>query len=146
MQFRKSSHSIYKTEYHLVWIPRYRRKIFVTGVKEYAEVILKNIPNLEPDIEVVKLNVQLDHVHMVIVVPPRVAVAQVVSYIKTRSAVLLKAKFPFLHKVYHTKEGIWSRGYCVSTIGLNEREILAYVEHQDHEDRGGQLELPLSKR
>ena len=95
MRFRKSNHSIYRTEYHLVWIPRYRRKIFVQGVKQYAEIILQNVPQLEPDIEVLKLNVQLDHVHMVIVVPPRVAVANVVQYIKTRSAKMLKAKFPF---------------------------------------------------
>ena len=98
MKFRKSTHSVYKTEYHLVWIPRYRRKIFVSGVKQYAETILKNIPNLEPDIEVIKLNVQLDHVHMVIVVPPRVAVASVVQFIKSRSAKIIKAKFPFLEK------------------------------------------------
>jgi putative transposase len=141
MRFRSGSHSVYRTEYHLVWIPRYRRKIFVPGVKQYAEIILNNVPNLEPDIEVKKLNVQLDHVHMVIVVPPRVAVASVVGYIKSQSAKQLKAKFPFLEKVYHTGDGIWSRGYCVSSIGLNEKEILAYVEHQDHEDRG-QLELP----
>ena len=142
MKFRSASHSVYRTEYHLVWIPRYRRKIFVQGVKEYAEIILQHVPNLEPDIEVVKLNVQLDHVHMVIVIPPRVAVAHVVQYLKSQSAKLLKARFPFLDKVYHTGDGIWSRGYCVSSIGLNEREILAYVEHQNHEDRG-QLELSL---
>ena len=141
MRFRHASHSIYRTEYHLVWIPRYRRKIFVSGVKQYAETILRHVPNLEPDIEVIKLNVQLDHVHMIIVVPPRVAVASVVQYLKSQSAKQLKAKFPFLEKVYHTGDGIWSRGYCVSSIGLNEKEILAYVEHQNHEDRG-QLQLP----
>ena len=142
MKFRSASHSVYRTEYHLVWIPRYRRKIFVPGVKQYTEIILRNVPNLEPDIEVIQLNVQLDHVHMVIVIPPRVAVASVVQYLKSQSAKLLKARFPFLQKVYHTGDGIWSRGYCVSSIGLNEREILAYVEHQNHEDRG-QLELTL---
>jgi len=57
MRFRKSAHAIYKTEYHLVWIPRYRRKIFVKGVREYTEKILSHIPELYPDIEVVKLNV-----------------------------------------------------------------------------------------
>lgn len=56
------------------------------------------------------------------------------------SAKLLKAKFPFLQKAYSGKEGIWSRGYCVSYIELNEKEILAYVEHQGKEDRG-QLQL-----
>jgi len=70
MRFRRSAHAIYKTEYHLVWIPRYRRKIFVEWVKEYAKETLSRIPGLDPDIEVIKLNVQEDHVHMVVVVPP----------------------------------------------------------------------------
>lgn len=142
MKFRKSAHALYKTEYHLVWIPRYRRKVFVKGVKQYAEKVLSHIPELAPDIEVIKLNVQVDHVHMVIVIPPRIAVARAVQYIKTQSAKELKAKFPFLQKAYSTREGIWSRGYCVSCIGLDEKEILAYVEHQEKEDKG-QLQLTL---
>jgi len=64
------------------------------------------------------------------------------EYIKTQSAKALKAKFPFLQKAYSTQEGIWSRGYCVSCIGLDEKEILAYVEHQEKEDKG-QLQLTL---
>ena len=75
MRFRKSAHTIYKTEYHLVWIPRYRRKVFVKGVKEYTEKMLSNISELYPDIEVIKLSVKEDHVHMVVVIPPRIAVA-----------------------------------------------------------------------
>ena len=140
MKFRKSGHAIYKAEYHRVWIPRYRRKVVVKGVKEYAEKLLCQIPELDPDIEVVKVNVQVDHVHMVVVIPPKYAVARVVQYIKSQSAKALKAKFPFLRKVYLSGQGIWSRGYCVSGIGLNEKEILAYVEHQEKEDKG-QLQL-----
>jgi len=140
MKFRKSAHAIYKAEYHLVWIPRYRRKVFVQGVKEYAEKLLSHITELDPDIEVVKLNVQVEHVHMVIVIPPKYAVARVVQYIKSRSAKALKAKFPPLKKVYFSRGGIWSRGYCVSCIGLDEKEILAYVEHREKEDKG-QLQL-----
>ena len=142
MRFRKSSHAIYKTEYHLVWIPRYRRKIFTKGVREYTEKILLHIPELYPDIEVVKLNVQEDHVHMVVVVPPRIAVANASHYIKTQLAKKLKAKYPFMQRTYARIGGIWSRGYCVSCIGLNEKEILAYVEHQEKEDKG-QLQLTL---
>jgi len=123
-------------------IPRYRRKIFAKGAKEYTEKILLYIPELYPDIEVVKLNVQEDHVHMVVVIPPRIAVADAIQYIKTQSAKKLKAKFPFMQKTYARKGGIWSRGYCVSCIGLNEKEILAYVEHQEKEDKG-QLQLTL---
>ena len=141
MRFRKSAHAIYKTEYHLVWIPRYRRKVFVKGVREYTEKVLFHVPELDPDIEVIKVNVQEDHIHMVVVIPPKYAVARVVQYIKSRSAKALKAKFPFLKKAYFSREGIWSRGYCVSSIGLNEKEILAYVEHQEKEDTG-QLQMP----
>jgi putative transposase len=133
---------IYKTEYHLVWIPRYRRKVFVKGVKEYTAKTLSHIPELDPDIEVIKLSVQIDHVHMVIMIPPRIAVAEVVQYIKSQSAKKLKAKFPFFHKTYASREGSWSRGYCVSCIGLNEKEILAYVSYQEKEDKG-QLQLTL---
>ena len=73
---------------------------------------------------------------MVVVIPPRIAVADAIQYIKTQSAKKLKAKFLFMQKTYARKGGIWSRGYCLSCIGLNEKEIPAYVEHQEKEDKG----------
>lgn len=142
MRFRKSTHSVYKTEYHIVWTPRYRKKLFVEGIKQYAEQVLQHPEGLADDIEVIKVNVQLDHIHMVIVIPPRVSVAQTVQYIKSRSAKELKTKFPSMNKKIWGREGIWSRGYCVSTIGLSEKEILSYVEYQEKEDKG-QLKLEL---
>lgn len=144
MRFRKSTHAIYKTEYHVVWTPRYLRNIFVPGVKQYAEKILTHVEGLEEDIEVIKVNVQKDHVHMIIVIPPRVAVADVIQFIKSQSGKFLKARFPFLQKTFYGREGIWSRGYCISGIGLNEKEILAYVTYQNKEDRG-QLQLNLGR-
>ena len=79
---------------------------------------------------------------MVVVIPPRIAVADAIQYIKTQLAKKIKAKFPFMQKAYARKGGIWSRGYCVSCIGLNEKEILAYVEYQEKKDKG-QLQLTL---
>jgi putative transposase len=125
-----------------VWIPRFRRKIFVQGVKEYMEELLQHFPNLQSDIVVIAINVQLDHIHLVLCIPPRVAVARVVSFLKSQSSKRLKAKYAFLHKVYWDGGGVWSRGYCVSTIGINEKQILDYVRYQEKED-GGQLELEL---
>ena len=110
------------------------------GVREYTQKLLRNLDELDPDIEVIKVNAPLDHIHMVIVIPPRVAVADVIQFLKSQSGTMLKAKFPFLQNLYWSKDGIWSRGYCVSSVGLNEKEILAYVTHQDKEDRG-QLQL-----
>jgi putative transposase len=142
MNFRRGSHSIYKTEYHVVWTPRYRRKLFVPGVKEYAEDALRHVEKLAPDIEVVSVNAQPDHIHMVTIIPPRIAVASAIGYIKQRTAVALKTKFPFMKKAYWGVEGIWSDGYCVSGIGLDESEILSYVEKQGMED-SGQLQFKL---
>ena len=138
MRFRKSAHAVYKTEYHIVWTPRYRRKVLVRGVKQYTEKLIKNLDNLDPDIEVLKVNAPLDHVHAVIVIPPRISVAEAVGFIKSQTSSALKQKFPFLQNMFWGREGIWSRGYCVSTVGFSEKEILAYVEYQGKEDSGQQ--------
>jgi len=143
MRFRKSSHAVYNTQYHVVWTPRYRRKILVKGVQEYLEKLFTSI-EIDEDIEVKKVNVLADHVHMVIVIPPRVSVASVIKYMKSQSGKKLKEKFDFMKKAIYGRGGIWSRGYCVSTVGLNERAIMDYVGHQ-YRDDAGQLKLELGK-
>jgi len=142
MRFRKGTHAIYNIQYHLVWTPRYRRKILVPGVCEYLEKMLIKLEGLEEDIEVRKVNVQEDHVHMVIVIPPRVSVASVVKYMKAITGRRLKGKYKYLRKAIYGRGGIWSRGYCISTVGLNEKAIMDYVEHQEKHD-AGQLELEI---
>ncbi len=112
------------------------------NVKKTTIVVGTFFPDLHSDIEVVKANVRLDHVHLVLVIPPRVAVADVIQFLKSQSGKLLKAKFAFLQKVFWGRTGIWSRGYRVSSVVLNEKQILAYVTYQEKEDRG-QLQLEL---
>ena len=141
MRFRHSSHSTYRTEYHVVWTPRYRREVLVKGVREYLKKIIKNNKDLDGDIEVIRVSIQKEHLHLVLVIPPRVSVANVVKYLKSYSAKKLKEKFQFLYKIFK-KPGLWSRGYCVSSIGLNEKNIIKYVEYQEKEDKG-QIELKL---
>ena len=102
-----------------------------------------HLEGLDDDIEVIRANVQLDHVHMVIIIPPRIAVANVIQFIKSRTGKLMPEKFPPIRKAIRNG-GIWSRGYCVSTIGLNEKAIIEYVIYQDHDDKGAiQLDLGL---
>jgi putative transposase len=134
---------VYNTEYHIVLTPRYRREIFVTGVKQYLEKVLMHLDGIDADIEVIQANVQLDHVHMVAIIPPRLAVASVIQFIKSTTGKLMPERFPSIKKAIRNG-GIWSRGYCVSTVGLNEKAIIDYVKHQDHDDRGAiQLDLGL---
>ncbi len=97
---------MYKTEYHVVWTPRYRRKLFVKGVKEYVEKVIERIEGLEEDIEVKKVNVQEDHVHIIIVIPPRVSVASVIQFMKTHTSKKIKEKFGHIQKaIYGRTEG-----------------------------------------
>jgi len=113
MRFRKSTHAVYKTEYHVVWTPRYRRNLFSQkSVKAYAEKIINNLEGLEDDIEIIKVNIRSDHIHMIIIIPPRVSVARVVQYIKTQSSRKLKSKYSFMQKA------IWGRitSYSRTTI------------------------------
>jgi len=93
MRFHKSSHAVYNTQYHIVWTPRYRRKVLVKGIKEYLEKIIRNLDFLDQDIEVKEINVRVDHIHLVIVIPPRIAVAQVIQFVKSQSAKVLKKSF-----------------------------------------------------
>ena len=135
MRFRKSRHSVFHTEYHIVWTPRYRRKIFVKGVKEYLAKLLRNVDGLDSDIEVSKVNVQLDHVHLVMINPPRLSLASVMQFMKFRTGKKLWEKFDFTRRATGRGGGIWFRGHCVSTIGMNQRTIMRYVEHQEREDK-----------
>jgi putative transposase len=114
-------------------------------MKQYLERLLKNLEGLDEDIEVIAVSVQEDHVHLVVVIPPRIAVARVVQYMKSRTGKRMKEKFEFMSKAIYGRSGIWSRGYCVSTVGLNEKAILAYVQHQEQEDKG-QLEIDLGRQ
>jgi putative transposase len=114
--------------------------VLVQGVKQYLESMIKHLDHLDEDIEVITVNVQTDHVHLVVIIPPRLSVASVVQFIKTNTAKRLRQKFNYLEKTYVGQQGLWSRGYCVSTIGYAARAIINYVKYQEKEDKG-QLQL-----
>ena len=136
MEIRRQAHSVYRCEYHVVWIPRYRYKVLKAGVKEYLEVKLKEIRKHYPEIEYREWSIQEDHVHLVMSIPPRMSIAQVIQVIKSNTGKALKDKFDFLKKTYYGAGGIWSVGYFVSTIGLDAEMIKRYVRYQEKEDLG----------
>jgi REP element-mobilizing transposase RayT len=99
MKLRKSAHTVYKTQYHIVWITRYRRKILVKGVKDYLKIKLLEIRKYYPEWEYLEIGIDLDHVHLYMVIPPKYAVSKVVETIKSNTSKALKIKFAFLEKV-----------------------------------------------
>lgn len=142
MELRRQAHAVFRCQYHIVWIPRYRFKILTEGVDKYLEIKLDEIRKYYPEFEYVERNVQKDHVHILISFPPKYSIAQVVGILKQNTGKALKEKFDFLKKLYYGREGIWSVGYFVATVGLDEKMIQNYVKYQEKEDLGqAQLEL-----
>ena len=142
MDTRLSGHGAYRTEYHVVWIPKYRRRILNPGVAAYLSKLFPKLLRPLPGVEIVLQNIQPDHIHAVMVIPPRYAVSDVIGRLKCQSASLLRKQFGWLDRVYWKENVVWSPGYFVSTVGVDEAKILAYVRWQERQDSGqAQLEL-----
>ncbi len=125
-----------------MWIPKYRRRILNPGVAKYLRKLFPKVLRQMPGCEIVEQNMQVDHIHVVMVIPPKYAVSAVVGQMKQWTAGQLRKKFPFLHKVYWAEPVVWSPGYFVSTVGIDEKKILAYVKWQQRQDSGqAKLEL-----
>ena len=142
MKFKKQSHCVYRCEYHLVVTTKYRRKIFNSGVFAYFETKLQEVRKRYPEIEFLEVNHDEDHVHLLLSIPPKMSAGSVVRIIKANTSRGVKKKFPFLKDVYWGTDGIWSDGYFVSTVGIDERIIKRYIQQQGKEDIG-QAELDL---
>ncbi len=138
MEFLKQAHSTYHTRYHLVFVTKYRRKIFGTpGLGAYAQVVLKQVTKQYPDIKILEMKTDLDHIHLLASIPPRMAVSDAVRLLKSNSARAMKARFKFLSTMYERMGlGLWSDGFFVSTVGCNERIIENYIRAQGKEDKG----------
>jgi len=136
MELRRQAHCVYRCMYHIVWIPRYRYKILDEAVAKYLITKLDEVRKYYPEIEFVERNIQPDHVHVVVSFPPKLSIAKVVQILKANTGKALKKKFEFLKETYYGRGGIWSVGYFVSTVGLDENVIRKYVRYQEEEDLG----------
>ncbi|MBU1907191.1 IS200/IS605 family transposase [Patescibacteria group bacterium] len=135
--YRKQAHSIYYNQYHLVFVTKYRRKIFKNNLAAYLKAVFKNISQSNPDLEILEMNTDEDHIHLLMVIPPKYAVSDIVRLLKANSARIMKNKFPFLRNMYeHDNLGMWSEGYFVSTVGVNRNTIERYIQQQGKEDKG----------
>ena len=142
MDTRLSGHGVYRKEYHIVWIPKYRRRILNPGVKGYISRLFPKVLKSMPGCEIVEQNVQVDHIHLIMVIPPKYAVSDVIGEIKQYTASMMRKKFAWSEKVYWKEQVVWSPGYFVSTVGLDEEQITEYVKWQGHQDSGqAKLEL-----
>ena len=138
--YRKSSHAVYRCEYHFVWVPKYRYQILVKEIKPRLKDILTELCEWL-DITIIEGAICSDHVHMYVSVPPKYSPAQVMKVLKGKSAEYLRKEFPELRKKYWGIH-IWARGYFVSTVGIDRDVIKAYVKKQiDSQVRKEQMRI-----
>ena len=133
-RFKKLSHTIYECKYHVVFCPKYRHKIFKGEIGEYTGQQIYVLSKQKDMVEVLELNVQPDHIHLVMSIPPKYAVSEVMGYLKGKLSLRLFQKYERVGKRYWGRH-LWSRGYCISTVGLNEDLIRRYVKHQEKMDK-----------
>lgn len=134
MKILSLNYSTYQHQYHIVWWTKWRRKFLKIYVWEYLQILFQELEEKYPTIEIISWNSDEDHIHMQIIIPPNLSVAEVVQKIKTHTSLRLKKKFKFIRNIYLKSEWIWSVGYFSSTLWLNEEIIKRYIENQWKED------------
>ncbi len=130
-EYESLSHSKWRCKYHVVFIPMGHRKVLYTSLRQHlGEVFRKLAEQKESRIE--EGHLQIDHVHMMISIPPKCAVSQVVGFIKGKSAIHL-ARVYGEQKQNYAGQNFWSRGYFVSTVGRDEATTREYIRNQEKE-------------
>ncbi len=131
--FKRLAHAIWQCKYHIVWCPKYRFQILQGKVGESAREIIWQLCDWKK-IEVIEGNIQVDHVHIILSIPPKYSVAEVLGFIKGKSAIKIFDRHLELKKRYWGRH-FWAKGYCVSTVGLDEEKIRKYVKWQLEKDK-----------
>ena len=133
-QFKRLSHSLYECKYHIVFCPKYRHRIFKDDVVEYTRQQIYQLCKQKELVEILELNIKPDHIHLVMDIPPKYSVSGVMGFLKGKLALRLFEKYEHLGRRYWGRH-LWSRGYCISTIGLDEDKIRKYVKWQEQLDK-----------
>ena len=134
IKWKKQSHVVYQCGYHMVWCPKYRYRILKGEVGKFVETTVRSLCEWKK-VEILELNVQEDHVHMVAGMPPKLSISSLMGILKGKTAIKLFKSYPVLKEKPYWGNHFWSRGYCVSTIGLDEEKIRRYVKYQEENER-----------
>ncbi|MEW7281359.1 IS200/IS605 family transposase [Aquimarina sp. 2201CG1-2-11] len=132
-KYRKLTHVYYKCDYPIVFTPKYRFQILEGMIKSLVEHDLQVISTWK-DVQIVEMNVQKDHIHLVCSIPPKVSVSEYMGILKGKIAIKLFKTYPNLKQKPYWGNHFWSRGYFVSTVGLDEDMIKRYVKYQEHHE------------
>jgi putative transposase len=133
--FQSMSHSKWDCKYHVVFIPKRRRKAVFGNIRKHLGSIFHELAR-QKECQIIEGHLMPDHVHMCIAIPPKYAVASVIGFLKGKSAIAIARQFRGRERNF-TGEHFWARGYCVSTVGYEEEKVRAYIREQEGGDDEG---------
>lgn len=127
------SHTKWECKYHIVWIPKSRRKVLYGRIRQYLGELLHTLAR-QKECMIPEGHIRPDHIHVLISIPPKYSVAQLMGFLKGKSAIHVARTYMGQRK-NHTGMHFWARGYYVSTVGADEEMIREYIRHQEDEDK-----------
>ena len=127
------SHTRWNCKYHIVFIPKYRRKAIYGTIRQDVGQILRQLC-LYKNVEIIEAHACIDHIHMLVSIPPKLSVASFMGYLKGKSSLMIYDRHANL-KYKHGSQHFWAKGYYVSTVGLNKNTIAKYIREQEDEDK-----------
>ncbi len=130
--FQSLNHTKWDCKFHIVWIPKYRKKTLYGKLRKHLGPVFRELAK-QRESEIIEGRLVGDHVHMLISIPPKYAVAQVVGFMKGKSAIWI-ARMCGCRRNF-IGQNFWARGYCVSTAGFDEETVREYIRKQEEEDK-----------
>ena len=135
--YNSLTHSKWDCKFHVVFIPKRRRRILYKEVRKFLGNIFHDLA-AQKECKIIEGHLQLDHVHMCIEIPPKYAVASVVGYLKGKSAIIIAREFGRKERNF-SGEHFWARGYAVSTVGFEMEAVRRYIREQEEADEFGRF-------
>ena len=126
-------HTAWECKYHIVWIPKYRKKKLYKELRKYLGEVFRDLAS-QKECNIIEGHLMSDHVHILISIPPKYAVSQIVGFLKGKSAISIARNYMGRRKNF-TGQHFWARGYHVSTVGRDEAMIREYIRNQEKEDQ-----------
>ena len=133
-RFRKLSQSIWHCQYHIIWVPKYRHRILKGEIARDVENLIRAYSN-QQKCEIIELNVQIDHIYLLVMIPPKISISTYVGSLKGRVAIRILNKFKRLKQKPYWGNHFWAKGYCVDTVGLDGEMIRKYVKYQEQKEK-----------
>ena len=131
-QLQRLNHIVWECRYHVVWIPKYRKKILYGNLRQELVNLFRELANRR-GCTILEGHLCREHVHMLLSISPKYSVSEIVGYLEGKSAIEIARRFGKVRKI--TVESVWARGHFVSTVGMGERELRLYIRNQEKEDR-----------